>query len=407
PGRLPRLVLAGLTAMVLFFPGRDFGFFTVLSASAVVVPAFLISKPKSILAMDPPEAFFFWGTLAAVFIALFSVGSENPAEAWRGTATLAALAVLQAQRAREVIALRWAEVLPGVKPPPALDLSRYELKVGHKAPEQRAALPKGVEAQLVDSGSFRVDVAKMLGKLRDYQLSDPLDFLCAWLRCGAASGAKSIGLRTGWTSLELRFDGRAFAAAELSHPYQALVDGEGPDARRGCHFAYGLLALYRLSPRRVTVTSRGEGGVAVMNAGVGEPADPETAPEGTVIRVDWPFWGVFWQSFFAAVRARDRFGLGPATLTIDGKRMPYCPTSRSWTRFADRGWRFAAKARDSGSRVRVYVLGTFIEELGDETLAGVDAWIGHDELELNISQSSVIRGGLLDEGLRLLASRAE
>jgi len=52
------------------------------------------------------------------------------------------------------------------------------------------------------------------------------------------------------------------------------------DAERGRHFAYGLLGLYRLSPRAVGVTSRGEGGVAALRIG-GAAADPDAAPSGS------------------------------------------------------------------------------------------------------------------------------
>ncbi|MBI2361857.1 MAG: hypothetical protein HYV15_00520 [Elusimicrobia bacterium] len=337
---------------------------------------------------------------------LVATAAQGPFQAWHGVAALAALVALQGQRIRQVCALRWSALLPGVPPPPALDLSRYELCVARKSPEAHAPLPAGVAARLVDTGSFRVDAARMLDKLRHHQLTDPLDFVCAWLRCAAASCAEEMARTGSWNALGLRFGGRPFSAAELSQPYQILVDGDGADARRGRHFAYGLLALYRLSPARVCVTSRGPGGVATMNAGRGEAPDPAAAPEGTVVRVEWPSWAAFWRPFLAARRARQKYGLGSAGLTVDGARVPDRPQNPLWKTRSKKGWRTVYTPRLSGAKVRLYVLGTLIEELAPPGLR-LEAWLANDGLELDISQSSVVRGRRLEEGLRLLPAAGD
>ncbi|MBI5595248.1 MAG: hypothetical protein HY928_04075 [Elusimicrobia bacterium] len=404
PGRKARLGAAIVVAALFAHPLPSLSFPGLLAAASVLVPALLMEKPASMSEMEGFEAWFIAGAVAVGVGALFMVADPAPGTAWQGLAVLGALAALTGQRAREVTALRWAELLPGVPPPPALDLSRYELSVARKAPEKRAALPAGVDAQLVDTGSFRVDAAKMLDKLRSYQLSDPQDFILAWLRCAAASGAEVIELTRSWNAVELRFDGRPFSAAELSQPYQVLVDGEGADARRGRHFAYGLLALYRLAPTRVCVTSRGPDGVAVMKAGSGAAADPETAPAGTVLRVEWPAWAVLWRPFLVGLRAKTKFGLGPARLAVDGTPVPDMPTGSSWEAFGTKTWRGAYRTRLAGGRVRLYVLGTLIEEFAPQGIRA-DAWLTHDRLELNISQSAVLRDGLVENGLQMLASR--
>lgn len=405
PGVWPRTLLGAAAGLLFLYPFSDLGPVSLGLAASLPLAAFFVRKPADSLSLSLTDMWLLFATAGVGLGALGQAGGDTAAEAWRGVGVLAALALFAGQRAREVCALRWAQLLPGIPPPPALDLSRYELSVEKKALADRPAMPEGAEAQLVDSGSFRVDAAKMLDKLRQYQLADPEDFVCAWLRCAAASGARAIELDTDWTSLTLVFDGRPFSAGELSAPYQALADGEGENARRGRHFAYGLLGLYRLRPRGVSVTSRGADGVAAMNAGRGQAPDPETAPQGTVIRVSWPAWAFFWRPALLARRARERFGLGTATLTVDGMRVPKAPSEDSGKVLADEGWYFVLLARRPASRVRVYVLGTFIEELEDAAKAPVEAWLAHDGLELDISQSAVVRGELLDAGLRKLDQR--
>ncbi|TPW20056.1 MAG: hypothetical protein FD126_2067 [Elusimicrobia bacterium] len=403
PNRLLRGLSGAALAVLLLYGYRGGGAIGWLGALILLGSTLLLGRPKDVVNISWNESVFLLGTAASGIAGLYLSAHASPFETLCGASAVAVVTLLHAQRAREVVAARWARVLPGVKPPPALDLSRYEVNVERQAPAERPPLPPGVEAQLVDTGSFRVDAAKMLDKLRSYQLADPRDFLSAWLRCAAASGAKSIELTTGWTGLTLRFDGRAFTASELAQPYQALVDGEGENAKRGRHLAYGLLGLYRLEPKSVCVVSRGAQGVAVMTAGDSSRPDVGTELVGTVIRVSWPAWGFFWRPIFVAARARDRFGLGPATLTVDGKPWRDRPQSAAWTFKEKKGWRACYRTAAAG-RVRLYVLGTYIEEL-DHPAAGAEAWLAHDELELDISQSAVVRGELLSRGLRNLERR--
>ncbi|TBR21989.1 hypothetical protein EPO15_08925 [bacterium] len=404
PSRRFRLAAAAALCALLFYPIGELRGWGVVAAGLLLAFSGFLGKPKDILQIDLLESGFLLGTAAAAVAALYFCHDASPAAAVRAAAALAAVTLLHAQRTREICAARWVRVLPGVKPPPALDLSRYELSVERKGPAERAALPEGVEAQLVDTGSFRVDAAKMLDKLRDYQLTDPNDFVCAWLRCAAASGASAIRLTPHPTGLELAFDGRPFTAAQLSQPYQSLVGDDSPDGRRNRHFAYGLLGLYRLRPRSVSVTSRGEGGVAAMNAGAGKPPDPEKAPQGTVLRVTWPLWAFYWRPAVLAMRAKQRYGLGPASLTVDGEAVLGRPEADSWRPLELNGWRGAYRPRYTSSRVRLYVLGTLIEETEGEAPFPVDAWLAHDDLELNISQTAVVRDRLLKAGFALLGT---
>ena len=66
----------------------------------------------------------------------------------------------------------------------------------------------------------------------------------------------------------------------------------------------------------------------------------------------------------------------------------------------------AFRVKPSASRIRVYLLGAFVEELDSADRTEVGVWLTNDDLELDISQSSVVRGKRLDQGLRLLAEAA-
>lgn len=404
PGKALRTSAAAAVAALYLFPFGDVGPFGLTVNTALLVGGLMVAKPKRVAESSAFELLYLLGLAGVGLGALGGTFSDGLAESWRSLFVLAALVPLAGQRAREVCAARWAELLPGVPPPPALDLSRYEVQVERQAPAQRPALPEGTAEQLVDTGTFRVDAAKMLDKLRSYQLSDPRDFLSAWLRCAAASGARNIRLESGATSLELAFDGRAFSSSELAQPYQALVDAEGENGKRGRHFAYGLLGLYRLKPLSVSVTSRGPDGVAAMKAGDAGTPLPESALDGTVVRVTWPFWAAYWRPALIVRRARLRYGLGPAALTVNGRAVPDRPAGRSWHALEKDGWRAAANVAERTGRVRLYVLGTLIEEM-EYRSGGADAWLAHDELELDISQSSVVRGARLSKGLDLLVAR--
>lgn len=391
PSKLLRAASATAAALASLYPFHSPPAGTINGALALVVAASFMEKPKPDLSTSAMDLIFLLGAAAAGIRAFGLADSAVSAEAWQGCAIFASLTLLVAQRTREICAAKWTQLAPGVRPPPALDLSRYDVSAENVVPAERAALPHGVEEQLVDSGSFRVDVAKMLDKLRSFQLSDPADFVCAWLRCAAASGAKEIHLKTTMTGIELAFDGRPFSASELSQPYQVLVDGEGPDARRGRHFAYGLLGLYRLRPLGITVTSRGPDGTAVMRAGSATPPDAESAPDGTVVAVVWPVWASWWRPWTVARRARARFGMGPAALSVDGEPLERVFSAHGRKSHAEPGLCWTARKALVMAQLRLYVLGTLIETLEGEDAYELDGSVGLDDAELNISQTSVVQ----------------
>jgi len=405
PSRFIRAALVTGAALGCLYPFHSPPSGATAGAAALVISGIFMGRPKPDLSTSVMDLFFLLGAAAAGIRAFGLAGSGVSAEAWQGFGVFAALTLLIAQRTRELCAAKWTQLAPGVRPPPALDLSRYEVSAEAVVPAERAALPPGVEEQLVDSGSFRVDAAKMLDKLRGFQLADPSDFVCAWLRSAAASEAKAISLTTGVRSLTISFDGVPFSASELSQPYQVLVDGEGPNARRGRHFAYGLLGLYRLRPLGVTVTSRGPDGTAVMRAGSAAPPDAEGAPDGTVVTVVWPAWASWWRPWTVARRARSRFGMGPATLSVNGEPLERLLSGEGRRSQEEPRLRWAARQALILASLRLYVLGTLIETLEGTDAYELDGSLGLDDAELNISQTSVVRGAVLEKAVKRIKAR--
>jgi hypothetical protein len=112
----------------------------------------------------------------------------------------------------------------------------------------------GGDAELVETGGFRIDRKRALKKLTRYQLPAPERGAFFWVRAAVAAGAKRYEVRQGSDFLELRFNGKPFSKSELADPYGGLFDAG--DARRR-QFALGLLWLIRLEPSRLTIDSGG------------------------------------------------------------------------------------------------------------------------------------------------------
>lgn len=404
PYAVLRVALTALPLWILWGISSGADELVYAATAAALLSAVLPRGKRSVLTMGFVDTSFYasagilwlWSILAVIFC-------EDPVARLKAVVAMAVVVLLQAQQAREVMALRWKELAPDQAPPPALDLSRFQVAVEREAaPPLPAAVVDG--EQLVATGSFKVDAAKMVEKLRERQLADPEAFILAWLRCAAASGAKDIVMTQSFSGVELFFDGTAFSASELSQPYQVLLEGDGPDATRGRHFAYGLLAVQRLNLGWVRVDSTGPRGTAKMAfSRSGKVPDAGAPPEsGTRIRVGWPAWIGWWRGYNAAREARLGYGLGPAKFTLNGVEVPASP--KGWQEVKKGGWRAAFRYQGGGRglAVRVYSLGTFIEEVEVADLPEGTAWLANDELDLSISQTSVLRGELYTAGQKFL-----
>lgn len=325
----------------------------------------------------------------------------------------------QALFLRQAAARQWAALAIVAQKERGLPLAQIPLDDYVSEMEKLAAGPPPPIASAdgavhVGSGGFRVDAAKMIEKLSERQLAEAEDFILAWLRAGVVSGATGIALERGWRSLRLRFDGRPFPEGLLKDPYRSLLDPDAEDAVRGAQFAYGLLAVLRLKPESIWIVS-GEGATraramfAVRDGGSdAPPADPGS---GTLVSIRFGGLAGPIRPFLACWRAARAYGLAPAGLSINGapQRTAFAPAD-GWDRATKDGWTLVFKRRsgEASSRIRVYYLGTLIEELEQPTELRdeLDAAIAHDQLRLSISQSSVVRDERFAEGLRLLQAAA-
>ncbi len=300
------------------------------------------------------------------------------------------------------------------------DLARIEAYAAEldrgAAPPPPAKSPAEGGAVLVDTGSLRVDTARMLDKLRERQLADARDFVLAWLRCAVASGAGKIELSCDWGDFRLTFDGRPFSAAELRDPYQALLDPEAPEALRGAQLAYGLLACLRFKPTaiwvfsgppesRLSLSLDSRAGKGPMSTFVSWPViDPG---QGTLLHARFPGLRGVWRAMRFSRRALGRFWRPGVVLSVQRYAVsdPFHRALRNDT-LESEGWRFGWQQRPGEviSRIKVYHLGALVEELDERLDADeqLDAAMSNDGLRLDISQSSVLRDALLKKGLARL-----
>ncbi|MBI5625032.1 MAG: hypothetical protein HY924_14745 [Elusimicrobia bacterium] len=299
---------------------------------------------------------------------------------------------------------------------PPLDLESFEHKVLRQP--QAAPRPQTADAVLVESGSFRVDVSRLLDKLRDHQLPDPKDFILAWLRCATASGAKDIGLDPVEGGLRMTFDGRPFSSQELGNPYGALLDPEASEALRGRHFAYGLLAAQRLKPDSIKVFSGPSKDRAVMVLADKESSSgsPSAEPgKGTVIELRWPETASKPDVQGIIERAVRAFGLCKAELRAAGSKVNPYPWEASpgepvgkWQIASGEGCRGAVRhfvpAPDElpKAEIHVYVLGTFIQRIVRHQYSSFEAYLACDDLALDISQTRVADLKELEQRLETL-----
>jgi len=111
---------------------------------------------------------------------------------------------------------------------------------------------------VVDSeGRFTLDPAKAREKMRRFQLADPRRYVLELVQAAHLRGATRIDFRIDADDMRMRFDGRPFAADELSNLYASLfADGEESDDLRALRqLALGVNAAMGMEPKRARVES--------------------------------------------------------------------------------------------------------------------------------------------------------
>ncbi len=112
------------------------------------------------------------------------------------------------------------------------------------------------EGSLDSHGSFTLDQARALEKLRRYQIDQPEAYALAMVASAVAAGASRIDLECDAQRFFLSHNGRPFSRDELATLFSSLVVG-GSD-RRGAparELATGLNAISHWKPRHIKVIS--------------------------------------------------------------------------------------------------------------------------------------------------------
>lgn len=263
----------------------------------------------------------------------------------------------------------------------------------------------------METGTFRVDEARMKEVLSRYQLKDPLGAVAAWLRCAGACGATSIHLtRAGdkaGTGFELDFDGRPLPPGEVRDVYSGLMAGGNTAGR---FLAAGLLALQRTSPASVFVSSGGEA-VEITPAGQRRAEAPADGGR-TSLRVLWRP-GSDGLSFAAVhEEARRRLDLCAADFTCSGETISGYSAGAAGTDglyFNSGGRRGAAYRKDhevtpmtgfhpeQDSLVVLHVYGVRADSFQLRLpVAPATIYVNDDSLDLDVTMSSCIRNEKFD-----------
>ncbi len=225
------------------------------------------------------------------------------------------------------------------------------------------------EGELVERGTFSVDMAVAAEKLAEYQLPDAKDFLVPWLRAAVASGAKRVSAGVVDGALTFQFDGDPPDPAVLGDLTSGLLVGSRDAAAR--HLAYGALALHRLEPDSIHAEREGD---------------------VTVLRVRWARGG---PEATALNRLRDAYGMTDVVLTIDGAPVPDPARAKELVK-AWRGTRTRVVILEDGltlrsGRVRIYVQGALVETITMDLGGNFTAYATTNRFALSLSQSGVVK----------------
>ncbi|HAH08284.1 MAG TPA: hypothetical protein DCM05_17455 [Elusimicrobia bacterium] len=283
----------------------------------------------------------------------------------------------------------------------------------HEEPAPASAEP-GLPGELVETGELRVDRARALEKLMDYQLPDPALFVLPWVRAAAAAGAQRVFFHKEPEGLLMRFDGELFTRGNLEDPWAALF-AEEPREGRDAHaarrqLALGLLGALRTRPTELRVQS---GDCALLARGLDDlsvsslqPGEPQT-----LIRVRWRFWSrtrsnLVGQALEAVRKAclhsrlKIRIEEEELKAPAEAEGLP----SVSFEAESVRGWLTVPPPLAFASRLEIHQHGVLVGRSEVWTWPNnVTGWVDTDRIGLNLSQSGVVRDARFDALMAALA----
>lgn len=242
---------------------------------------------------------------------------------------------------------------------------------------------------LVRSGSFRVDRARALEKLKVYRFADTGDFPVFWLRCAVACGATAASIVWRPTWLELAFDGRPLEEKGFLDPLALLLEEATEENYPARQLGLGLLAMYRSGIDRVVAES---GRLSAIFTEKEDQVRVAVRPSaGTILRVEVSKIGLTVE----VPKLEEAAGLLPLALTVNGKSLPglAAPEGRPKLTFEEEGFRGVLWAREEGAldRIALYSRGMLVQQLTRSQGSGVEAHLNCDDFNLDLSQAKVVQ----------------
>jgi hypothetical protein len=112
------------------------------------------------------------------------------------------------------------------------------------------------EGEFDSAGSFTLDPAAALEKLREFQLRDPTRFVLSWVRAATLLGATRIDIEIDADDVCLRFDGEVLGAADFESLWSSVVGRRGSARVRACReLALGINGAFTWEAKAVEVRS--------------------------------------------------------------------------------------------------------------------------------------------------------
>lgn len=112
------------------------------------------------------------------------------------------------------------------------------------------------EGELDSAGSFTLDPAAALEKLREFQLRDPTRFVLSWVRAATLLGASRIDIDIDADDVWLRFDGELLGTADFEALWTSVVGRRGSARVRACReLALGINGAFTWEAKAVEVRS--------------------------------------------------------------------------------------------------------------------------------------------------------
>ncbi len=267
------------------------------------------------------------------------------------------------------------------------------------------------DAELVESGSFRVDRARALEKLKEFQFSDPALFILAFARCAVAAGASSIEVASEDSGFIIRFDGKLFSHQRLNAPFEALFAEEGDRSEADRHLALGILGALRTTPTTLTVESGpAENRIHLALESVEKFGVTRKKSNESKTRINLQ-WGKNWIGGPRAIPVlQEGCAMLPIPLSIDGAPVNRLPDSEKvpvheFTAGSVRGFLVAAPLKDGlfsfgsenyPSRLYLYKNGIRVDTVEHDFPVAVDAHLEASDFSTNATYSGIITNPVFD-----------